>query len=161
MNTSKIMIAVLVLIVVLYSVGIILGRRDSSGETLNTNDATLEGLQNLLARPQPLEAADITLAQPSFCLQGNRLVIPGGNTCTYTVKASTSPFGAAVRRIPISLPAGSSIQVTIEQPNGLKGSQKIPGPSGPDPKKDRLDIRKEGGTLRIGCNSAICVITLQ
>ncbi len=175
MSTSKIMILVVVVIVVLYSVGIAMGQGLGRNEpkpgtptaTPNTKDATLGRLQDLLANPQPLKAADITLrqGQPSSCLQGNSLVILWGSTCRYTIKPSGSPFGAADRRLSFPLRVGSWIEVTVMQPQGLAVKRNIPDPQASDYPNQYLDFYKDGGSLDITCvtpdQANNCVIPLQ
>ena len=150
-------IIVLAVIVVLFIVGVGGGAAQGSNQTVNLNTGWITSIQNLFARPQPLTGQDISTVVPTNCFskQQSTFVIAQGGVCTITIAASSSPH----RTTQLSSTSGTIIGVELVQPGILTSTLTIPNSNG----NNKLDIFKDGGTMKVTCQAGIggCRVQLR
>lgn len=150
-------VIVLAVIVVLFIIGVGGGASQDSNQTVNPNTDWITSIQNLFARPQPLTGQDISTAVPPNCFskQQSTFVIAQGGVCTVTIESSSTPL----RTTELTITPGSVAGITLAQPGILTSTLTLPNSNG----NNKLNIFKDGGTLKVTCQAGIggCRVQLR
>ena len=159
MRSTKIFIAILFLIGVLFEGGVMLGATHNDDQTYNI-PPWVSDLGGLFASPQPVKMGDLQQI-PNGCLQGGSFRVSVGGSCAILIKQSSF----VLRKVLLKLVQGSSAMVTIEQEGALPVHDSLGGIG--EMTKDDLKVYpgKGQGTLVIQClssgNSSDCQLDLE
>lgn len=163
MNT-KVLVALLAILAVLFVVGIGAGAGQDDGQAADLNPGFAEALGDLLVREQRLEADDVVAASPSACrqqLQQGVFQIPTGVVCTLVIGDSS----AAVRTLPLDLRQGVTAVAVLQPAAGSDSSFTIRHTLQGNERQAEIQVFQEGGTLLVACvNSGAtpaCLIEAQ
>ena len=159
MLNPKVLVAVLVILVVLFVVGVGYGLASGGSEPgLEIPASRDEWMARLGRRVGPEEVRPITLG----CLQQNTIILAPGNTCTVEVV----PSGWPVRTLALVLEQGSGAALELKHLGERK--QISPRPVLPDKDGELavdLPIYKDGAALCIQClggaSSANCTLVIS
>jgi hypothetical protein len=158
-NSTKIFIAVLFLIGILFIVGINIGAAHSNDQTFST-PGWLTGLGATLAHPQPLKLSDLSPISAS-CLQQGRFAVPTGNTCLFAIQQSSF----ALRVVTLQLVQGTSAIMTLSQEQALPVQQSLMGTGTTTNADLKVYPGKAHGMLAIKCLNAggahACLLQLK
>jgi hypothetical protein len=144
MRSTKIFIALLFLIALLFVVGINLGALHSDDQKPTTPDWT-SSIGKVLANPQSLKMSDLNPQSPS-CLQQGKIVIPIAHTCTFTITKSTF----SLRVVTLQLVQGTGAVVSLSQEDSVTVQHTLAGTT-TTPNDMKIYPGKEHGTLVIQC----------
>ncbi|GCF09778.1 hypothetical protein [Dictyobacter arantiisoli] len=146
MRNKKILIFILCLLVLLFIISITIGTTHSDDQTFQEPD-WLSSLGNLMAKPQPLQLADLKPSTAS-CLQQGKLVVPAGTTCIFAIQQSSF----TQRVISLRLIQGTSARLILTNQEGIPPMQQTLPDTGAQTNTD-LNIYpgKEYGQLSIQC----------
>jgi hypothetical protein len=153
---AKLLIVLLVVLVILFVVGLAGGALRGSSSSNSGSQADLsphaaQSLGDLLVKPAPLTAQDISAAAPADCAAGlsaGFTLLPG-LPCTLFVQASQGYF-SPVRTLKVSLAQGVAASITFRPgSDGLTATYKLDG----DHSDANVQIFKEGGVLELACLS--------
>lgn len=144
----KTLFALFGLLFLLSACSLLLGAFNAGRPPSEILPAAVQSLANLLVRARPLEAADITQANPAACLQQfqqGQFVIPAGVTCTFAV-AEGSP---SLRTLSLRLVQGGTAETTSEpaSDNTLPARHTI---NAAQPQAT-VQLFAEGGILAVTC----------
>lgn len=161
MNSQKIAIIVLFLIGILFILGVNLGASHTDDTKFQT-PSWLSGLGGALAKPQPLQLADLH-PQAASCLQRGQFVVPLGSACSFAI--AQSPFALRIITLQLARGALATVSVTLTQEQALPVQQSLTTAGTTTTSDLKVYPGKVHGILTIQCTNAggapACLLTLQ
>ncbi len=118
----KLFVALLVLLVLFFVLGVGLGAGSANDDTIDTDVGWIKGMSNLLPAPE-LTVDDLSAQSPAAQCpppQGDLLVIPIGQSCSYRIAATSAP----VRTLPLRVVQGADVAFRLTQPGVAGGTQR-------------------------------------
>jgi hypothetical protein len=141
MPSSRIIIFLAVIVLVLFGISLALSARSGRDQSTVPQAAWIDGLKNVFLGNQKLDIHDIT----SPCLQGNAFVIEQGKRCEAKIGESSK----AVRKAKLSVKEGAKCTIDFVP---AAGEQALPVHSSSG--SVELSVMGKGGTLTITCTDA-------
>lgn len=145
MSGTKIIIAVLFLIAILFVVGINLGTLHPDDQKVQT-PSWVQGLGGALVKSQPLKMSDLS-ATPASCLGQGNIVVAPGKTCTFAIQQS--PFN--VRVVTLQLTQGTTAMATLSQETTLSLQKSLTQANSTTSNDWKVYPGKTHGVLSITC----------
>jgi hypothetical protein len=148
-NASRIFIIVLIALVAAFVVVFTLGATRDSDEKADLSAASwVETIHGLLVGTQALDVKDVKVADGSSvnCLQGAVFVVPPDGMCVYDIQKAS---GSSVRNVGLTLQAGQSVEVMLEQEESLTAKKTLTGTQ----TLKGLSVQQAGGTLSLLCRA--------
>ncbi|HEY0752990.1 MAG TPA: hypothetical protein VGD98_03360 [Ktedonobacteraceae bacterium] len=147
MNSTKIFIALLLLIGILFVVGINLGAFHTDNQSFQT-PSWVQNFGAALTQPQQLQLADLS-SEPANCLQRGDLIVQAATTCSFALKKSAF----STRVIRLQLLQGSSATVALSQEDTLTVRETILG-NAVTQEDFKVYPGKSQGKLTLQCNDS-------
>jgi hypothetical protein len=144
----KTLFALFGLLFLLFACSLLLGLLNAGRPVGEIPPPAIESLAALLVRERPLQADDITQANPAACLQQfqqGQFVIPAGLTCTFVVDEG-SP---SLRTLTLRLVQGGTAEATLQP----AGDTNLPARHTLNAAQPQATIQlfEEGGLLSVAC----------
>src|SRR5262245_12413889 len=115
MQIPKPLLIVLIVVIVLFVAGVVLGATQGTPSTFDTHPSWVEGLGGALVKGKAISSQDFG---NSTC---TKFVIPTSTTCTFPIQGASAP----VRPLKIQLTQGSSADVSIAQEGAVTATKTI------------------------------------
>jgi hypothetical protein len=141
MPSSRIIILLAVLVLVLFGISLALSARSGRDQSTIPRAAWIDELKNVFLGNQKLDIHDIS----SPCLQGNGFVIERGKSCEAKIGESSK----AVRKVKLLVKEGAKCTIDFVP---AAGEQALPVHSSSG--SVELSVMGKGGTLTITCTDA-------
>jgi hypothetical protein len=150
----KLLFVLVILIVLLAAAAIIIGFSGGSSGPLDFKFGGLDQIAAGLVPDLTLKAEDIGSATPAGCLdlvKKGSLIMEGGQTCVFSVKASE----AASRALEVTLSEGSGLRVESRLAVAEDGSRMQVKDTLGQKESIRLQFLKKGGTVVLRCEGGV------